>query len=71
MPQPGVVLVIGSQIAKHLGHLSVLEPRPLSPKDPRWVHTPSAWLFDMAMLAVLSLFYAGFVRWKIRLTHGK
>ena len=50
--------------------LSLLEPRPLSPKDPHWVQKPSAWLFDMAMLAVLSLFYAGFVRWKIRLTNG-
>jgi len=49
--------------------LPLLEPRPMSPTDPHWVHTPSAWLFDMAMLAVLSLFYAGFVRWKIRLTH--
>jgi hypothetical protein len=29
-----------------------------------------AWSFDMAMLAVLALLYAGFVRWKIRLTAG-
>jgi hypothetical protein len=26
------------------------------------------WLFDIAMLGVLSVFYAGLVRWKIRLT---
>jgi len=37
------------------------------PKDSHWKHTASAWSFDMAMLGVLSLFYAGFVRWKIRL----
>jgi len=49
--------------------LPLLEARPLSPTDPHGIHQPSAWLFDMAMLAVLSLFYAGFVRWKIRLTH--
>jgi ABC-type multidrug transport system ATPase subunit len=38
------------------------------PKDSHWKHTASAWSFDMVMLGVLSLFYAGFVRWKIRLT---
>jgi hypothetical protein len=27
----------------------------------------SAWLFDIAMLGVLSVFYTGLVRWKIRL----
>jgi ABC-type multidrug transport system ATPase subunit len=36
-------------------------------KDSHWKHTASAWLFDIAMLGVLSVFYAGFVRWKIRL----
>ena len=40
------------------------------PKDSHWKHTPSAWSFDIAMLAVLALAYAGFVRWKIRLTGG-
>jgi len=40
----------------------LLEPRPLSPTDPHWAHTPSGWLFDMAMLVALSLFYAGFDR---------
>jgi uncharacterized phage infection (PIP) family protein YhgE len=40
------------------------------PKDSHWKHTASAWSFDIAMLAVLALVYAGFVRWKIRLKHG-
>jgi hypothetical protein len=34
----------------------------------RTVPTPSAWLFDMAMLVAHSVFNVGFVRWKIRLT---
>ena len=34
--------------------------------DPHWRHTPSAWLFDMAMLAVLIVLFAGTVRWRIR-----
>jgi hypothetical protein len=37
------------------------------PKDSHWKHTASVWIFDIAMLGVLSVFYAGFVRWKIRL----
>jgi ABC transport system ATP-binding/permease protein len=36
------------------------------PKDSHWKHTAAVWLFDIAMLGVLSVFYAGFVRWKIR-----
>jgi len=44
-----------------------LVPGPLTPKDSHWQHTSSAWLFDMAMLAAISIFYLGFVRWKIRL----
>ncbi|WP_029114309.1 ATP-binding cassette domain-containing protein [Mycobacterium sp. URHB0044] len=36
-------------------------------KDSHWRHTSSAWLFDIVMLAVLSVFYAGFVRWKLRI----
>ncbi|OBB58114.1 ABC transporter ATP-binding protein [Mycobacterium sp. 852013-51886_SCH5428379] len=50
--------------------LTKLVPGPLTPKDAHWEHTSSAWLFDMAMLVVLSLFYVGFVRWKIRLKSG-
>ncbi|MCG5431733.1 ATP-binding cassette domain-containing protein [Mycobacterium sp. MYCO198283] len=44
-----------------------LVPGPLTPKDRHWEHTPGAWLFDMAMLAVISIVYVAFVRWKIRL----
>jgi ABC-type multidrug transport system ATPase subunit len=44
-----------------------LVPGPLTPKDSHWHHTAGAWWFDMAMLVVISIFYLGFVRWKIRL----
>lgn len=37
------------------------------PDDSLWKHTSGTWLFNMAMLAGLSVFYIGFVRWKIRL----
>jgi ABC-type multidrug transport system ATPase subunit len=36
-------------------------------KDSHWKPTSSAWFFDIAMLGVLSIAFAGFVRWKIRL----
>jgi ABC-type multidrug transport system ATPase subunit len=36
-------------------------------KDSHWRHTASAWSFDIAMLGLLSIAFAGFVRWKIRL----
>ena len=36
-------------------------------KDSHWKHTASAWLFDIVALGVISIFYAGFGRWKIRL----
>ena len=47
--------------------LTTLVPGPLTPKDRWWEHTASSWLFDMAMLALLSVGYLSFVRWKIRL----
>ncbi|HTQ16695.1 FHA domain-containing protein [Mycobacterium sp.] len=50
--------------------LTKMCPVPQVPKDSHWQHTPSAWLFDMAMLAVLSVAYLSFVRWKIRLKSG-
>ncbi|OCB41458.1 ABC transporter ATP-binding protein [Mycobacterium malmoense] len=50
--------------------LTKLVPGPLSPKDSHWRHTPGAWWFDIAMLVLISLFYLGFVRWKIRLRGG-
>jgi len=37
------------------------------PKDAYWKHTASAWAFDIVMLGVLSVCYAGFVRWTLRL----
>jgi hypothetical protein len=47
--------------------LRLLVPGPLTPKDDLWNHEPKSWLFNMGMLAVISLFYIGFVRWRIRL----
>ncbi|WP_082147622.1 ATP-binding cassette domain-containing protein [Mycobacterium nebraskense] len=44
-----------------------LVPNSLLSQDRFWQHTPKVWLLDMGMLAALSLFYAGFVRWRIRL----
>jgi ABC transport system ATP-binding/permease protein len=44
-----------------------LVPGSLLPQDRFWQHTSKIWLLDMGMLAALSVFYAGFVRWKIRL----
>jgi ABC transport system ATP-binding/permease protein len=44
-----------------------LVPSSLLPQDRFWQHTRKVWLFDMGMLAALAVFYAGFVRWKIRL----
>jgi energy-coupling factor transporter ATP-binding protein EcfA2 len=40
---------------------------PRTPRDSYWQHTPTTWLFDMSMLALLCIGYAAFVRWKIRL----
>lgn len=36
--------------------------------DQHWQHAASTWLFDMAMLGVLAVIFAGFARWRIRLT---
>ena len=33
-------------------------------QDSHWKHTASAWTFDIVMLAVLSVCYAGLLRWK-------
>jgi ABC-type multidrug transport system ATPase subunit len=44
-----------------------LVPARLIPADALWDHRIKSWGFDMGMLVALSLFYAGFVRWKIRL----
>jgi ABC transport system ATP-binding/permease protein len=44
-----------------------LVPGPVTPKDRFWGHAAEWWLIDMGMLAVLSVAYATFVRWRIRL----
>ena len=44
-----------------------LVPGSVLPQDRFWEHTSKIWLFDMGMLAALSLLYFCFVRWKIRL----
>jgi ABC transport system ATP-binding/permease protein len=44
-----------------------LIPGPTDPKDQHWDHKASAWLLDMAMLAVLCLAYSAIVWWRIRL----
>ncbi|MHA7651582.1 ATP-binding cassette domain-containing protein [Mycobacterium sp. ML4] len=48
-------------------NLRELVPGSLSPEDSHWTHTRGAWLFDMAMLAVLSVLYSVVVWWRIRL----
>jgi ABC-type multidrug transport system ATPase subunit len=47
--------------------LRTLVPGAEVPRDRFWEHTTKIWLLDMGMLAGLSLFYLGFVRWKISL----
>ncbi|ORV48920.1 ABC transporter ATP-binding protein [Mycobacterium florentinum] len=44
-----------------------LVPDSLLSQDKFWQHTLKTWLFDLGMLGGLSLFYLGFVRWRIRL----
>jgi ABC-type multidrug transport system ATPase subunit len=36
--------------------------------DPHWEHTASVWLFNMTMLSVLAVLFAGFVWWRLRRT---
>ena len=50
--------------------LTILQPGPQMPKDSHWHHTAGTWWFDIGMLAAISIFYLGFVRWKIRLKGG-
>ncbi|BBZ45671.1 ATP-binding cassette domain-containing protein [Mycobacterium parmense] len=47
--------------------LWTVAPGPQSPRDSHFQHTAGTWLFDMAMLAVLSVCYTGVVSWRIRL----
>ena len=48
-------------------NLRALVPGSLLPQDSHWLHTKSAWVFDMAMLGALTVIYSGIVRWRIRL----
>jgi ABC transport system ATP-binding/permease protein len=48
-------------------NVGALVPGSLIPKDSHWLHTRSAWLLDMGMLAALSVVYSVIVRWRIRL----
>ncbi|OBI16702.1 ABC transporter ATP-binding protein [Mycobacterium sp. E2462] len=48
--------------------LWAVSPGPQSPRDSHFQHTADTYLFDMGMLAALSLAYAVGVRWRIRLT---
>ena len=47
--------------------LRALVPGSLLPQDSHWLHTRSAWVFDMAMLCALTVIYSVIVRWNIRL----
>ncbi|MDT5348481.1 MAG: transport system ATP-binding/permease protein [Mycobacterium sp.] len=47
--------------------LWTVSPGPQSPRDSHFQHTAGTWLFDMGMLALLSVVYAAAVRWRIRL----
>jgi ABC-type multidrug transport system ATPase subunit len=46
---------------------NLVKVKQIPTNDPIWQHSKHIFLFDMAMLAALSLFYAGYVRWSIRL----
>jgi ABC-type multidrug transport system ATPase subunit len=46
--------------------LTTLVPTPQT-RDSYWQHTPTTWIFDMGVLALLGLGYALLARWKIRL----
>ena len=55
--------------ASTVGVTDMVKP-PILPDDSLWKHTSDTWLFDMAMLGALSIFYVCFVRFKIRLKAG-
>jgi ABC transport system ATP-binding/permease protein len=46
---------------------NLVKVKQIPTNDPIWQHSKHIFFFDMAMLATLSLFYAGYVRWSIRL----
>jgi len=39
-------------------------------QDSHWQHSAPAWLFDMLMLGVLAVLFAGVARWRLRLPAG-
>ncbi|OBH34706.1 ABC transporter ATP-binding protein [Mycobacterium intracellulare] len=47
--------------------LWTIEPGPLAPKDRHFKHTAGTWLFDVGMLVLLTVVYAGVVGWRSRL----
>jgi ABC-type multidrug transport system ATPase subunit len=46
---------------------NLVKVKQIPTNDPIWQHSKHIYFLDMAMLALLSLFYAGYVRWNIRL----
>ena len=46
---------------------NLVKVKQIPTNDPLWQHSKHIYVFDMAMLALLSLFYATYVRWNIRL----
>ncbi len=47
--------------------LWTIEPGALAPKDRHFKHTAGTWLFDVGMLVLLTVVYAGIVGWRSRL----
>jgi hypothetical protein len=48
---------------------SLVKVKQIPTNDALWQHSKHIFLFDMAMLGMLSLFYSLYVRWHIRLRH--
>jgi len=46
---------------------ALVKVKQIPTNDPLWQHSKHILLFDMGMLAVLSMAYAGYIRWHIRL----
>ena len=62
-----VPVALGVRGAGVDGRLVDAVARSASPEGQPLQHTSGTWLFDMGMLAVLSVVYTGIVRWRIRL----
>jgi ABC-type multidrug transport system ATPase subunit len=48
---------------------NLVKVKQIPTNDPIWQHSKHIFVLDMAMLALLSLFYSLYVRWHIRLRH--